>query len=50
LFPHIQGAHYVQNFKVTSLIDHETKSWNSPFVQQVFNGDIASDILNTQDR
>lgn len=43
----LPGADFVCSFCVDSLIDSETKCWNTTLVQQVFSEDIASDILHT---
>ena len=43
----LPGADFVCNFCVDSLIDNDTKCWDTSLVQQVFSEEIASNILNT---
>lgn len=43
----VNGAHFVQNFTVNSLIEDTTKRWNEQVIRQVFSPDIATAILHT---
>jgi len=43
----VDGAHFVQNFTVNSLIEDTTKRWNEQIIRQVFSPYIASSILHT---
>ncbi|RHN71289.1 putative reverse transcriptase zinc-binding domain-containing protein [Medicago truncatula] len=42
----ITGSHYVQDFKVQSLLFDHRKGWNVPLIRQVFSDDVADRILN----
>lgn len=43
----VDGAHFVLNFTVNSLIEDTTKRWNEQIIRQVFSPDIASSVLHT---
>jgi len=43
----VDGAHFVQNFTVNSLIEDTTKRWNEQIIRQVFRPNIATSILHT---
>jgi len=43
----IEGAHFVRNFTVKSLLEENLKRWNEPLIRQVFSHGIASVIINT---
>jgi len=43
----IEGAYFVRDFTVKSLLEENSKRWNEPLIRQVFSHDIASAIINT---
>jgi len=43
----IEGAHFVRDFTVKSLLEENFKRWNEKLIRQVFSHDIASTIINT---
>jgi len=47
IYNNIEGAHFVRDFVVSSLINQDSKSWNHDVIQQVFSPDISTTILTT---
>ena len=43
----IEGAHFVRDFTVKSLLEENSKRWNETLIRQVFSHDIGSAIINT---
>jgi len=43
----IEGAHFVREFVVNSLLEEHEKRWNEPLIRQYFSPDIASFIIHT---
>jgi len=43
----IQGAHFVQGFRFVTVIEDDTKHWNSTLIQQICSAEIPSKILST---
>jgi hypothetical protein len=44
---YIEGAHFVRDFTVKSLLEENSKRWNEPLIRKFFSHDIASVIRNT---